>query len=913
MAERGAPPALSAATSLAALEALFHLALQLPPAQRPAWVDEHLGGDPAQAQLLKRMLEHAQAEATGLGEAIGEFARDSAAPRDRSGERIDRYRLIERLRHGGMAEIYRAARDDGEFDFEAALKVVRSDRKRPELNALFAAERALLASLRHPNIIQIFDGGTSEQGEAWFCMELLDGLPLPVACARHRLDGQALLAHLCDLCAAIGHAHTRFVVHRDIKPENVLLCRTPRGLAVKLIDFGIAAGLARGHGDEGEAKPASAGSGWHSPGYTAPEARDGQPLGAAADVYSLGKLLLDCIELAPPRLRAELRAIAVNASHEDPAQRYASAANVAEDLARLRRGEVISLFRRRRLHALRKTLERHRWAFVAAGLVLAGGITWLWREAGLRVQAQQATARAEAERDRAAAMRDFLLHAFDSGNPSLNRGEEPRVSDLVVEQLEQLQRASALDPEAHVQLLSSFGDLLLHLDRRDLAELAYVQATQLIEAGGARGDLRWIRMQARRGQLASRDGRFEDADRLFEQARQALDRWPASIDQAREASQLYSAWGASAQRQGKLDEAERLIRIGLASKPLLRAAGDHGGDDAAMQVTLGAILSARGDLTGALETFEAADAEHRSAGRSRTFEHLALLGWHGITLDRLGRSGEAEPYLTEAVALAEQLFPKPHSKLSGSYANLGRMLLNQGRLADAEPRLRRALEVSEAAGDASSPEYASRLHTMGLLALESERFDEAQTRFEESLTLARATLGPTHRRTLATRLAWLTARAEGPVDAGLLAEVDGLLQASARAPFRAEILLLRARLAASLDRRADAQGALSEAVARTAEAGPSSPNAPNRLWLKARALLALQQPEAARDAFLAAAAAWEASGRPSHPGRGKALLHAALLHPAVSPERERLGAQAREILRVHLDPSTPSVRALAAL
>jgi len=910
--DRPAAPGHTAPNSFAALEALFHMSLQLPPAQRSAFVDEHLAGEPEQAQLLKRMLEHAHSENTGLGQAIGEFARESAAPRDRSGERIGRYRLIERLRFGGMAEIYRAARDDGEFDFEVALKVVRSDRLRPDVNALFAAERALLGRLKHPNIIQIFDGGTSESGEAWFVMELLDGQPLPAALAQLRLDASALLTYLVELCAAIGHAHAQLILHRDIKPENVLLCRTPQGLTVKLIDFGIAAGLEGGVGDSDTPAAVASGSQWHSPGYAAPEARDGQPHGAASDVYSFGRLLLDCVEAAPAALAQELRAIGEQASQVDPAQRYASIGAVAEDLERMRRNEPISLFRRRRLHVLSKAVQRQRWAVAAGLLILAAGATWLVRETGLRVQAEQATARAEAERDRAAAMRDFLLHAFDRSNPSLNRGEEPRLSDLVVEQLDLLQQATQLDQDSHYQLLSSFGELLFQLDRRDMADRTYLQAIGLIEAAGQKGDFRWIRMHTLRGQVASYDGRFDEANRLFEEAKRALDAWPDSLDHARETSKLYAAWGASAQRKGDLAEAERLIRIGLQSKPMLKAAGDPAGDDAAMQVTLGAILSARGDLAGALETFEAAYADHTAAGMSHTIEHLALLGWLGITLDRLGRPTEAEPYLVEGVAVAEKMFRQPHARLSGNYANLGRLLLNQGRLAEAAPLLQRALDVSEAAGDANTPEHASRLLSVGLLAIEYEQWEVAVERLGQAFVLAQATLGPAHRRTLSTRLALLTARADRG-DAGLLPEVDALLAASGDAPFRTEILLLRARLAAVSGDQAAARAALADADALMTKASGNALEAPNRLWLRARALLAQGQNDPARDAFLAAASAWQRSGRDAHPGRGRALLQAAALHPAGSAERLKLGGLARDILSRHLERGSPSLRVLEAL
>lgn len=907
------PPEPSAADSLATLEALFHRAMALPPAQRVDWAGQQLAGKPKQARLLKRMLAHAEAEATGVAGVVGQFARDSAAPRDRTGETIGRYRLIERIRHGGMAEVYRAARDDGEFEHEVALKVVRSDRVRPELNALFAAERALMARLKHPHVIQIFDGGTTAQGEAWFVMELLDGLPLLGAFEHHRVDGDALLGHLLDLCDAVAHVHAQLIVHRDLKPENVLLCRTPQGLSVKLLDFGIAARLSSGLGQDEMAAADAAGSGWYSPGYAAPETRDGQAHGAAADIYSLGRLLRECVALVPPRWREELRAISEQASHERPEQRYASASSLAEDLDRLRRREPISLFRQRRGYVLQRALQRHRWAVAASLLVVAAGATWLWRESGLRVAAEQATARAVAERDRAGAMRDVLLEVFESGNPRLNRGEDPRVSELIAGQIERLQQAKGLDPDAHYELLSTFGDLLLHLDRRDLADLAFQQAAALVEAQGEGGDLRWAAMTARRGQVAARDGRFDEADQWFGQARDALDRLPESVERAQVASVLFSSWGANAQRRGQLDEAERLIRTGLEAKRFLQAAKDPGGDESAMRVTLGAIQSARGDLVGALATFQTAYRDHRAQGFSDTLEHLALLGWLGISFERLGRAAEAEPHLVEAVALAEKLFPQPNSRLSGSYANLGAMLLKQGRLAEAEPLLRRALDVSEAAGDGATPNHALRLNQLGLLAAEFERTEEALVLFEQSLTLSLGTLGAKHRRTLATRLALATAKAELDTDAALLAEVDALLADIGQESFRIEALLLAARLAAAQGQTAKAQTAFDEAEVLLEDADPASPEHANRLWMEGRALLALNQHEAARDSIQQAAAIYQASGRERHPGRGRALLQAALLSPAGSADRARLGEQARAILDHRLQPPAASLALLEGL
>src|SRR5690606_16054834 len=98
----------------------------------------------------------------------------------------------------------------------------------------------------------------------------LDGLPLLAGFAQHGVDGDAMLGHLIDLCDALAHVHAQLIVHRDLKPENVLLCRTPQGPVLKLLDFGIAARLTSGLVPDHDVAHHDAGSGWYSPGYAAP-------------------------------------------------------------------------------------------------------------------------------------------------------------------------------------------------------------------------------------------------------------------------------------------------------------------------------------------------------------------------------------------------------------------------------------------------------------------------------------------------------------------------------------------------------------------------------------------------------------------------------------------------------------------
>ncbi|RMH55974.1 MAG: serine/threonine protein kinase [Bacteroidetes bacterium] len=761
----------------ARIEALFHEALNRPPAARAAFLEAACGEDDELRAAVEALLA-ADADAPELLEATAsDFADlmpddEPAAPM--LPEQIGPYRVLREIGRGGMGRVYLAERTD--VGKRVALKLVQGGLASPERVQRFLFERKVLARLQHPNIATLLDAGMTPDGVPYFAMEYVEGEPI-ITYARS-LPLRARLELFLTVCEAVRHAHQNLIVHRDLKPSNILITADGQ---VKLLDFGIAKLLE----DDSvtEAVHTRTALRAMTPEYAAPEQVRGEPITTATDLYALGVLLYELLtgrrpyevsgrtpgeverivcETAPPkpstavtravpertpteaarlrkRLRGDLDTLVLMALRKEPERRYGSVGALIADVRRYLDGHPIAARGDSAAYRLRKFVGRHRVGTAAAALVVVLLLGFVYREAALRAEAEAARDAARLEAEKAEQVAAFLQDVFKTSSPAGEAQPDATARDLLARGARQVRQELAEQPAVQATMLHVIGDVYFGLGLLDEADSMLTRALALRRQVLGEDHPDVAETEDVLAQLRNQRGAFEEAEALARQAlaTRRVQPEPDSADVARSLQTLAQVLN----RQARYEEAERLLREALT---LLPPATNPGTATAQIQHDLAGVLYARGKVPEAETLYRDALAIHRQLYGDHHIRVVEGLNAVGLMLREQQRLDDAEQLLRQAYTRGRRLLGHVHPTVATITYNLALTLQNQGHLPEAEALYHEVLAMDRELLGERHPYVAGDLDVLGTLMHDQGRLDEAEAFYREALDLRRNVLGPDH-------------------------------------------------------------------------------------------------------------------------------------------------------------------------
>ncbi len=793
------------------LHNLFDQAIQLRGEARQSFLDEAcaedaalrravdglLAADAAAGSFLEPLISPAPGSEARPGYPVlaveAETGDDPTSPRETPGAVEDGvlgpYRILRRLGQGGMGVVYLAVRDDDTFQRRVVIKQVRSDLLGADTLRRLRTERQILASLDHPNIARLYDGGTTADHRPYFVMEYIEGVPIDRYCDESRLSIDQRLELFRKVCSAVHYAHQNLVVHRDLKPSNILVTATGEP---KLLDFGIAK-LQNPELAAAELAPTVTWQRMLTPQYASPEQIRGKLVTTASDIYSLGVLLFKLLtgrrpfdfrqrspqdierlltEQEPPkpssvvtedianpgpdaaaenvegsltgaaeiarhrhstprdlqrRLAGDLDAIVLKTLRSAPRSRYASVEHLASDIERAQRGLAVEARQGTFVYRTSRLLRRHRLAFsIATGLLLLL-IAFAVHNAGQVRRLAEERDRAQLERQHKDTVLTLLLDILKVADPNVGDGDSWTVRQALDASRGPLDRRLRDTPQLRAELLHTTGVVYSNLGLWQRARSDLEEALSLRRALGG------------------------EADGLAARTQRALGRVLAELGDVDAALQLTA-------------DALQQTRRSAEPKELLGALND--------QVT---ILCFAGRYTDAAPLAEEALGLARGSSEVPVDALVTALYNRGTLHLDGGDNPRAAELFRQSADLLASLNGGDHLSLAEPLSNLGTALRRSGDLGGAEVAFLRVLDLQGAALGDDHPYLPRTLNNLASLAIDQGQNHNAAELWRQALSLLQRQVGKDHPRLLFLQLQIEKARLRQGESAQVLAGFETLL------------------------------------------------------------------------------------------------------------------------------------------
>ena len=699
---------------------------------------------------------------------------------------IGKYRVVEIIGEGGFGTVY-CAEQTLPVQRHVALKIIKLGMDTRQVVARFETERQALAMMNHPSIAKVYDAGVTSTGRPYFAMELVQGLPLNEFADREELSTEERLGLFRQLCLAVQHAHQKGILHRDLKPSNVLVVQVDGSPLVKVIDFGIAKAM------ETPVTNSSLATGEFqmvgTPEYMPPEQASGRDVDTRADVYALGVLLYELLtgtlpfrlegtgvhdvgnllrhirEVSPVKpssrvsslgerlpavassrrtpptglirkLRGDLDWIVMRALEKDRECRYATATELAEDIAHHLAHEPVHAGPPSALYRARKFVRRHTMSVTFSAIV---GVLILTTAVAMTIQAgrigterdranrEAAVAAEEAETSRRVA--EFLVGLFEMSDPNRARGETITAREILDRGAKQIQVELNDQPSVQATLMRTIGRVYtalgLYAEARPLLRRAMeldesVEADDVVIAGTLM-DM---------AQLSMWLGEYEEGEALSQRAIEIREQ-RFGPDHPEVAAGL-NGLGNALQNQGRLDEARVIHERALA----IREAADSTGEAVGTSLhNLAIVHYFLGDYAQAILYYKrAADIDLKHHGPESP-SYATTLHTLAIAYKDLGRLDEALQLEEQATAIREKALGADHLHTAFSLCTLGNIHRLAGQQPRAEALQRRAFRIGEAAVGSEHGETIWMRGSLARTLSELGQYDEANELLRTSIRI----------------------------------------------------------------------------------------------------------------------------------------------------------------------------------
>ncbi len=751
------------------LKEVFAASYEMPIEERDAYLEAACAGDGkllarARALLAPDPEAAARLDTPALGQAV---LRPPSGGDSLVGRSIGAYRILREIGEGGMGTAYLACRNDDQYQQQVAIKLVRRGMSTGYFQGRFRQERQILASLQHPNIARLLDGGVTEEGWPYCVLEYVEGEAIDIYCDRQGLGIDQRLRLFESVCSAVHYAHRNLIVHCDLKPSNILV--TAEGVP-KLLDFGIAKLL---HPDLDDAMPTlTLGPRMLTPEYASPEQVSGRPITTASDVYSLGVVLFQLLtgrrpydvasrsprdvervicegsvqrpsnsiaredgeaSSLPPfdvgldahpaklrrRLRGDLDNITLMALRKEPGRRYGSVEQLQEDLQRHRRRRPVLAMPDTVGYRVGKFVRRHPLG-VALFLALLSS--------SFALQAMHEKARRS---DKISINSVQLVRAtFEGADPYGMHGIGLRPVRFL-HSAEEAIRDLEIGVLVQAELLDIMGVAYKHLGYYKKAIEVLRDALRIRQEELAPEHPDVATSLSHLGVVLWRNQELEEAREHLERSlelRRAADAGEEKIADSLNGLALV-LWdqGSKAEAEALLREAQEGLQQAEESNPLALAATLNNLGNL-LRVTAGGLEEAARLHQWALELRQAQWPD----GHALVGDSLNNLG---AVLEGSGHLDEARESHLAALAMWRDRLGREHPRAATSLHNLGRILVRLSDFSGARERYEEALEIQRYAFPEGHLDMVKTLSDLGFLEFQSGAMARAEEHWSKALSV----------------------------------------------------------------------------------------------------------------------------------------------------------------------------------